>query len=69
MNNFREIAALIVSNNAGIQVEDLSGLTAACSSLIDNREQRQKLGLNGLKMMQENGGATQRHLEIIGQYL
>ena len=69
MSNFREIAALVLQYGAGIQVETPQGLTEACQNLIINRVQRQKLGLNGLKMMADNGGATKRHLDIISEYL
>ncbi len=69
MANFREIAGLVLQYGAGIQVETPGQLTDTCRTLITSPELRQVLGQNGLKMMRDNGGATGRHMEIIGQYL
>jgi 3-deoxy-D-manno-octulosonic-acid transferase len=69
MSNFREIAALVLRYNAGIQINDATGLTDACRDLIENSGRRKQLGQNGLTLMRENGGATARHLETIGRYL
>lgn len=69
MSNFREIAALVLRYGAGIRVETAEELTVACRTLLDSAEQRLILGQNGLQMMQENGGATERHLEMIADYL
>ncbi|MFA7061793.1 MAG: 3-deoxy-D-manno-octulosonic acid transferase [Pedobacter sp.] len=69
MSNFREIAALVLHYQAGIQVDTSEGLAAVCRTLIENSDKRQTLGQNGLRMMQENGGATERHLEVIAKYL
>lgn len=69
MTNFREIAGLVLQYGAGIQVETPAGLSEACRALITSSELRRVLGQNGLKLMRDNGGATERHLEIIGRYL
>ena len=69
MSNFREIAALVLQYQAGIQVDTSEALVAASYTLIKSSEKRQTLGQNGLRMMQENGGATERHLKVIDRYL
>ena len=69
MTNFREIAALVLNYQAGIQVNSGAELAAACLGLIENAGQRLALGQNGLTMMRENGGATERHMEVIGGYI
>ncbi|BCS52425.1 3-deoxy-D-manno-octulosonic acid transferase [Geobacter sp. SVR] len=69
MTNFREIAALTLDCDAGVQIESPAGLAAACRSLITDRNRQQAMGENGLRMMQENGGATERHLQVIAGYL
>lgn len=69
MNNFREIEALVLEYGAGIQVQTPDELTAACRTLITSPELRRVLGLNGLKLMRNNGGATERHMEVIARYL
>ena len=69
MANFREIEALVLQYGAGIQVHNPEELTATCRSLITSAELRRVLGQNGLKMMRDNGGATERHMEVIAGYL
>lgn len=65
MTNFREIAALVLACEAGIRVESGNGLTAACQRLLEDDALRRRLGENGLAMVRENGGATERHLGVI----
>jgi len=69
MDNFREIAALVLRYDAGIQVETAPELVERCRELIMNGDRRRRLGQNGLRMMAENGGATRKHMEIISAYL
>lgn len=69
MSNFREIAELVLQYGAGVQVDSPEGLTESCRALLTSTELRQVIGLNGLKLMRDNGGATERHLEIVAEYL
>lgn len=69
MTNFREIAALVLRYGSGIRVDTTEDLTGACGQMIDDTGQRRIMGENGLRMMRENGGATERHLGIIAGYL
>ena len=69
MTNFREIAGFVLQYGAGVQVDSSAALTESCSTLIMSPELRRVLGQNGLKLMRDNGGATERHMEIIGRYL
>jgi len=69
MNNFREITALVLQYRAGIQVADNGQLAATCRDLLGDAEKRRELGENALRMMQESGGATTRHMEVIDRYL
>jgi 3-deoxy-D-manno-octulosonic-acid transferase len=69
MNNFREIAALVLRYRAGVQVATPEELVKTCSALLDDDESRRTIGDNALRMMRESGGATERHLEIIGRCL
>lgn len=69
MTNFREIAELVLRYEAGIRVDSAAALADACRDLIDNAGERCSLGENGLRMMRENGGATERHMEVIDRYL
>lgn len=69
MTNFREIAELVMQYGAGVQVGSAEELIVSMQKLTSNIELRHVLGQNGLKMMHDNGGATERHLEIIARYL
>lgn len=65
MANFREIAALVVECEAGIQVSSAAQLEEAVLTLVRDPAERQRLGANGLEMIRNNGGATARHMEVI----
>ena len=69
MTNFREIAELVLQYGAGVQVDSPEGLTESFRTLIASAELRRVLGQNGLKLMRDNGGATERHMEILAHYL
>ncbi|NTV50603.1 MAG: 3-deoxy-D-manno-octulosonic acid transferase [Geobacteraceae bacterium] len=69
MTNFREITELVLQYGAGIQVHSPAELTVSMRTLVASYELRRVLGQNGLKMMRDNGGATERHMEIIAGYL
>jgi 3-deoxy-D-manno-octulosonic-acid transferase len=69
MSNFREIAELVLQYGAGVQVDSPEGLTESCRALITSAELRRVLGQNGLKLMRDNGGATERLLEVVAEYL
>jgi len=65
MSNFREITALVLENRAGVQVSTPAELAQTLRSLLGNPETRQLLRDNSLKMMHDNGGATERHMKRI----
>ncbi len=69
MTNFREIAALVLKYGAGIQVASPDDLTSACRELLERADRRRSMGENALRMMRENGGATENHMKTIGTYL
>jgi len=69
MSNFREITALVLENRAGIQISTPNELTAELRQLLAAPVKRRKLGENGLKMMEVNGGASGRHMEAIANQL
>lgn len=69
MTNFREITELVLEYGAGIQVDTPGELIVSMRTLIASFELRRVLGQNGLKMMRDTGGATERHMEVIARYL
>ncbi|HIJ88090.1 MAG TPA: 3-deoxy-D-manno-octulosonic acid transferase [Desulfuromonadales bacterium] len=69
MNNFREIAHLVLQYGAGIQLETPDKLAETVRTVVTNETLRQVLGQNGLKMMRDNGGATKHHMQEIARLL
>jgi 3-deoxy-D-manno-octulosonic-acid transferase len=69
MHNFREIAALVGSYGAGQQVADAGELAGSWLALLNDPERLRVLGDNGIRLLEENGGAVERHMEIIGMFL
>ena len=69
MNNFREIASKILSSKAGIQVSQVAQLPKSIRALLDDPAARAEMGANGARLLMENRGATERHMEIIAPYL
>jgi len=69
MTNFPEIEELVLRYGAGIQVHSPQELTVSWRALLTNAELRRVMGQNGLKLMRDNGGATERHMEIVTDYL
>jgi 3-deoxy-D-manno-octulosonic-acid transferase len=69
MTNFREITGLVLQYGAAIQIETSEELTEAVKSLVNSETLRQVLGQNGLKMMRDNGGATEHLMNEITRRL
>ncbi|MDA8427932.1 MAG: 3-deoxy-D-manno-octulosonic acid transferase [Geobacteraceae bacterium] len=67
--NFREITALVLQYGAGIRIDNPDELSETFQALISSTELRKVLGQNGLKMMRDQGGSTERHMNIIDSYL
>jgi 3-deoxy-D-manno-octulosonic-acid transferase len=69
MSNFREIAGLVLQYGAGIQIKSADDLTETLRTLATNATLRQVLGQNGIKIMRDNGGATEHHMREIARFL
>jgi 3-deoxy-D-manno-octulosonic-acid transferase len=69
MSNFREIAALVLAAEAGRQVADGDGLAAACGELLDDGELCRAMGDRGRRIVAENSGAVERHLQVAAELL
>ncbi len=65
MDNFREIAAMVLDYGAGIQVADQQELQTVIAECLTTPELRQVLGVNGLKLLRDSGGAAQRYLAAL----
>lgn len=62
MENFREIEGLILGSGGGISVSDGNELLATVERLLSSEEERRRIGRLGVRILEENAGATQRHL-------
>jgi 3-deoxy-D-manno-octulosonic-acid transferase len=69
MHNFREIAAMIVACGGGVRLETPEELAPALARLLDDREARLTMGRRGASLLEENSGATERHLAVIAPLL
>ncbi|MBW2038884.1 MAG: 3-deoxy-D-manno-octulosonic acid transferase [Deltaproteobacteria bacterium] len=66
MENFSEIAKLVLEKGAGIQVRTPEELKEVLKRLLDNPHLRQEMGERGLSLLQGHQGALERTMEIVG---
>ena len=65
MENFEEITAKFLSQDAAIQVEDEVALESAIDDLLSDTAKREALGQAAQKVVQSNEGAVERTVEMI----
>jgi len=65
MPNFEEISQLTTDSSAGIQVQNPRELQIKLSMLLDDPNRRSSMGKRGIRMIEENSGATERSLNIL----
>jgi len=63
--NFREIAALVLSYGAACQVGSAAELAGLCCALLADDERMRRMGDNGRRLLQEQGGATGLNMAVI----
>jgi len=64
ISDFLEISHNIVERAAGIQVHDSNDLRDTLKELLNDAALRNRMGANGIQVIKENRGATQRTLEL-----
>lgn len=69
MDNFRELSDIFISEGAAVQIKGPEELASTISMLLDDRDIRIEMGKKGLRIIEENQGATSRNIEIITQLL
>lgn len=69
MSNFREITSMILKFGGGIQVADERELKTSVRLLLDDEGKRTGIGKNGARLLEENNGSTERHMEIISGFI
>ncbi len=68
MENFREIARLVVERGAGIQVRTPEELTKALGRLIMNPSLSKEMGKKGLALLREHQGALEKTVKIVKKF-
>lgn len=66
--NFTEISRLLVDAGGMCQLETVEQLAAEVRRLMDQSDERQKMGEAARSVVQNNGGAQQRLFELVEQY-
>ena len=69
MFNFREIAEIFISRKAAVQIHSPAELEKQIRSLLADENERSAIGKNARQVLEENRGAVERNLEIIGTIL
>jgi 3-deoxy-D-manno-octulosonic-acid transferase len=65
MQNFTSIVATLNKGGGIMQVADASGLERAIDDLLSRESHRRELGRAGLRVVEENSGATPRTVDLI----
>ncbi len=69
IQNFRDSAELLIRGNGGLMVSDGKDLTSKLTHLIENPEDRERIGRYGFEAIRENQGAIENNLKFIYQFL
>ena len=69
MFNFSEISAITRERGAGVQVRNTRELAAAVADFLENANHRFEAGEAGKRMVDENRGALEKTLALIGRLL
>jgi len=69
MSAFAEIVRNFLDADAAVQVQNPEELEKAFAELLANKERREELGCNALKVVHENLGAIDRTVDMIVQHL
>jgi 3-deoxy-D-manno-octulosonic-acid transferase len=69
MDNFREITELVRGCGCGIQVGNEEELTDVIGSLLADPDRGRRMGESGIRLLEENGGSTERHLAVMARLL
>jgi len=69
MHNFREIARMLRQKKAGIQVAGVEQFTTEALRLFENPAACEEMGRNAFRVIQDNIGAVERSVDILGNYI
>jgi 3-deoxy-D-manno-octulosonic-acid transferase len=65
MENFRDIARLLLDAKAAVQIQNQIELAPAISRILSNPQHALELGRNAFAVVQRNTGATERVLQVL----
>ncbi|MDO8603442.1 MAG: 3-deoxy-D-manno-octulosonic acid transferase [Candidatus Omnitrophota bacterium] len=65
MFNFQDAVKILLEYKAAVEVEGDEGLYSAIRFLLDNPEERKKLGINAREAIGKNSGSSQKTIELI----
>ena len=68
MENFSDIAQLVVERGAGIQVRTPDELRRVLGRLIADSSLNKEMGEKGLALLQEHQGAMERTMKIVKEF-
>jgi len=69
MNNFQEEADLLIESGGGIQIDDPRELPATLKGLLDDDQERIRIGKLAKDIVEENRGALTANIELIQKIL
>ena len=69
MQNFAAIAEAFLNGNGALQVRDAAELETTLGELLADKNLRETLGRNALKVVQENRGAIDRTVDLVVKHL
>jgi 3-deoxy-D-manno-octulosonic-acid transferase len=67
--NFAEISEMLLSAQGMIKVQNGDELADTVNKLFSDENYRNKIGANGLRVMEENRGALKKQLEVIQSFI
>lgn len=65
MFNFQDVSKILLESKAALEAEDTGGLYSAIKFLLDNPEERKKLGINAKEAISKNSGSAQKTIDHI----
>src|SRR3990167_3435185 len=63
--NFHDVIKIFLENDSGIEVDDKEGLYSAVRFLLNNPEERKRLGINAKDTINKNSGSSQKTIDLI----
>ncbi len=67
MFNFKDMARIFLEHNAAVEVKDGKRLLDVLRVLLRDKDERDRLGTNALRLIDRNKGATERNIYEVGK--